>query len=122
MSLLNDAEISDNDKLRTVYEHIAQQIAGNVSDKGEGECAGKGRMLVTGGGAFNTFLIELISNQIPVELVIPSKEIVNFKEALIFAFMGVLRINGMNNCLSSVTGAKRDHCSGVFFSPERKIP
>jgi anhydro-N-acetylmuramic acid kinase len=104
---LNNFKISDSDKLRTVYQHIAQQIARIA--------AGSGKMLVTGGGAFNNFLIELISNQTSVEIVIPTKEIVDFKEALIFAFLGVLKINGQNNCLSSVTGAKHDHSSGVIF-------
>ena len=98
---------SDKDKLRTIYEHIAQQIAQVVS--------GKGKMLVTGGGTFNTFLIERISNLTSVEISVPSKEIVNFKEALIFAFLGVLKLNGEINCLSSVTGAMKDHSTGVVF-------
>lgn len=107
MPIINNSEISDTDKLRTVYEHVAQQITNVISDKG--------KVLVTGGGAFNTFLIELLKNHTNAEIVIPSNEIVNFKEALIFAFLGVLKINGQNNCLSSVTGAKRDHSSGVVF-------
>jgi len=115
LPVLNGFEITDQDKLRTVYEHIAQQIAGTVLDRDKG--GGKGKMLVTGGGTFNKFLIELISNQIPVEMVIPSKEIINFKEALVFAFLGVLRFTGQSNCLSSVTGATRDHSSGIVFHP-----
>lgn len=107
MPIINNSEISDTDKLRTVYEHVAQQITNVISDKG--------KMLVTGGGAFNTFLIELLKNHTNAEFVIPSNEIVNFKEALIFAFLGVLKINGQNNCLSSVTGAKHDHSSGVII-------
>ncbi len=107
MPILNNFEISDNDKMRTVYEHIAHHIAQIAT--------GSGKMLVTGGGAFNTFLIELVSNKTSIEIVIPTKEIVDFKEALIFAFLGVLKINGQNNCLSSVTGAKHDHSSGVVF-------
>ena len=109
MPVLNNTGISDNDKLRTVYEHIAQQIT-RIS-------AGSGKMLVTGGGAFNSFLIERIKNLTNAEIVIPSNEIVNFKEALIFAFLGVLKICGQNNCLSSVTGAKHDHSSGIVFQP-----
>lgn len=109
MPVINDAEIADQDKLRTVYEHIAQQIGNTKS--------GKGEMLVTGGGTFNTFLIERISKSTATEIVIPVKEIINFKEALIFAFLGVLKITDQNNCLSSVTGASRDHSSGVIFNP-----
>jgi len=113
MPHLNNFKISDDDKLRTIYEHIAQQIAGIDLGKGEG----KRKMLVTGGGAFNTFLVELISNQTSVKLKIPSIEIVNFKEALIFAFLGVLRIRGEINCMASVTGVTKDHSTGVVFQP-----
>jgi anhydro-N-acetylmuramic acid kinase len=63
------------------------------------------------GGAFNTFLIELISEKTTVELVIPANEIISFKEALIFAFLSVLKIRGEINCLASVTGAKINHSS-----------
>lgn len=110
---LNNFEISDSDKLRTVYEHIAQQIARIA--------AGSGKMLVTGGGVFNTFLIELISSQSSVEIVIPTKEIVDFKEALIFAFLGVLKIQGKVNCLSSVTGAKCDSSTGIMYSSSNRF-
>ena len=74
-------------------------------------------MLVTGGGAYNTFLIELISSQITVKIVIPSKEIVNFKETLIFAFLGILKFRGEINCFASVTGASKDSSSGVIYNP-----
>jgi anhydro-N-acetylmuramic acid kinase len=130
MPVLNDFEITEEDKLSTVYEHIAQQIAGTIGGgrgegrgEGKGEGGGKGtdkgggKMLVTGGGAFNAFLIELSSGKTPVKLVIPSKEIVNFKEALIFAFLAVLKIRGEINCLTSVTGAKKNHSSGLVFHP-----
>jgi anhydro-N-acetylmuramic acid kinase len=73
-------------------------------------------MLVTNGCTFNTLLIERISIFATSEIIIPSKEIINFKEALIFAFLGVLRLTGQINCLSSVTGASRDHSSGVVFN------
>ena len=127
MPVFDGAKISENDKLRTIYEHIAQQIENTVSGKGkdtgriEGKTKVEGKekekMLITGGGAFNKFLIELISNQTEVELVIPSNEIVNFKEALIFAFLGVLKVKGQINCLSSVTGAAKDHSTGIVFQP-----
>lgn len=127
LPILNGFEISDVDKLRTVYEHIAHQIAGIVTGggedggrveekcKGKGKGRGDGRILVTGGGAYNLFLIDLISNRVPVELLIPSKEIIDFKEALIFAFLGVLKYRGEINCLASVTGASHDHSCGIIF-------
>ncbi|HSO86221.1 MAG TPA: anhydro-N-acetylmuramic acid kinase [Draconibacterium sp.] len=109
MPVMNTSEITEEDKMRTVYEHVAQQIGKTTS--------GKGEMLITGGGTFNTFLMERISHFTSTKIIIPAKEIINFKEALIFAFLGVLRIKGQNNCLSSVTGAPRDHSSGVIFNP-----
>ena len=115
MPVLNSFNISEKDKLRTVYEHVAEQISEKGRGKDRGEGKGKEKMLVTGGGAFNSFLIERIKYHSNVEIIIPSNEIVNFKEALIFAFLGVLRIKGEINCLSSVTGALRDHCSGMVF-------
>ncbi|MCY1723137.1 anhydro-N-acetylmuramic acid kinase [Prolixibacteraceae bacterium Z1-6] len=107
--VLNQFNISDADKMRTVYEHVAIQITNSIS--------GKGKMLITGGGAFNSFLIERIKALTTTELIIPSKEIIDFKEAIIFAFLGVLRINNINNCLASVTGAKKDSCGGVVYLP-----
>lgn len=120
MPVLNDFEITEEDKLRTVYEHIAQQIVGTIGrGKGKGKEEGRGeeKMLVTGGGAFNAFLIELIAGKTQIELVIPANEIINFKEALIFAFLGVLKTRGEINCLASVSGAKKNHSSGLVFHP-----
>lgn len=107
--VLNEFNISDTDKLRTLYEHIAIQIANAVSNSG--------KMLITGGGTFNSFLIERIKDLSNAEIVIPSKDIIDFKEAIIFAFLGVLRVKNLNNCLASVTGASKDSCGGVIFLP-----
>ncbi|MDB4583734.1 anhydro-N-acetylmuramic acid kinase, partial [Draconibacterium sp.] len=106
--ILNSFPISDLDKLRTIYEHISIQIS-KITSK-------KGKMLITGGGAFNTFLKDRMIKHSSIEPVIPDAEIINFKEALIFAFLGVLRINNKINCLSSVTGASKDSSCGVIYS------
>lgn len=106
LPVLNEFNISDTDKLRTIYEHIAVQITNAVSNSG--------KMLVTGGGAFNSFLIERIKELSHVETIIPAKEIIDFKEAIIFAFLGVLRVKNINNCLASVTGATKDSCGGII--------
>ncbi|MBL4642435.1 MAG: anhydro-N-acetylmuramic acid kinase, partial [Flavobacteriaceae bacterium] len=74
-------------------------------------------VLVTGGGVFNSFLMSRISFLVATKITIPSEEIINYKEALIFAFLGLLRSNNQVNCLSSVTGAKQDHSSGRIFIP-----
>lgn len=92
--------------LATASEHIAIQI---------GKAAGTGDMLVTGGGAHNAFLVSRIRSCSKANVVVPGKDIVNFKEALIFAFLGVLRIRGEMNCLKSVTGARKDSCGGSIY-------
>ena len=98
------------DLLRTVTEHIAVQIGHTCNALAE-----KGTMLVTGGGAKNRFLMERINALTGVEIPAPPPFLIDFKEALIFAFLGVLRIRGEHNCLSSVTGAGRDQCCGAIY-------
>ncbi|HKL32856.1 MAG TPA: anhydro-N-acetylmuramic acid kinase [Tangfeifania sp.] len=105
--VIKESGLSVQDKLRTAYEHIAIQIAHSTPEGG--------KMLVTGGGAFNTFLIDRIKKHSPAEIFIPEKMIVDYKEALIFAFLGLLRQMGEINCYASVTGAIRDSSSGVVF-------
>jgi anhydro-N-acetylmuramic acid kinase len=102
--------VSENnikDILRSLYEHISLQISLTLNEFG-GES-----ILVTGGGAKNKFLLELISQKTKCRIVIPESDIVDFKEALIFAFLGYLRVNNIPNVFSSVTGASRDSCSGL---------
>lgn len=74
-------------------------------------------LLVTGGGAFNTYLISHLQKDASVQLVLPSNYLINFKEALIFALLGVLRFRGETNVLSSVTGASTNHSSGIIYPP-----
>jgi anhydro-N-acetylmuramic acid kinase len=105
--IIEGSNISVQDKLRTVYEHIAIQIAKATP--------ATGKMLATGGGALNSFLMEQCGQQLKCEIIIPPPEIINFKEALVFAFLGLLRFLGETNCLASVTGARRDSSSGVIF-------
>jgi anhydro-N-acetylmuramic acid kinase len=102
--------ISIEDKLRTYTEHVALQIALALPNK-------SGSILTTGGGAYNDFLIERMKFHLPgMDIVIPSKKILEFKEALIFALLGVLKMRNEINALQSVTGAKYDHSSGVIYS------
>jgi len=97
--------------LHTFSHHIALQIVQNLDD------SQSSKLLITGGGSFNTFLIELIQKKTKTKIIIPSEEIINYKEALIFGFLGVLKLLDENNVLSSVTGASHDHSSGVIFEP-----
>lgn len=95
--------------LATFTEHAAIQIA-EVFNKNKIK-----NVLFTGGGTYNSYLIERIKMKTQTEIIVPEKEIINFKEALIFAFMGVLRMKNENNVLSSATGSLQDHCSGIMI-------
>jgi anhydro-N-acetylmuramic acid kinase len=106
--LIQKYTISDKDLLRTLLEHISVQIARDL----EGV---EGKILFTGGGVFNHFLMEQIQEIIEATIVIPDSQIIDFKEALIFAFMAVLRIRGEINILASVTGATKNHSSGKII-------
>lgn len=98
------------DILSTFSEHIAIQIKNILLNK-------SGKMLVTGGGAYNDDLIERIKKNNPnIEIVVPEQKIIEFKEALIFAFLGVLKLENKINVLSSVTGAFEDHSSGFIYT------
>ncbi|TXD69964.1 anhydro-N-acetylmuramic acid kinase [Aequorivita lipolytica] len=107
--LLEAAEISSEDILRTFAEHIAVQLANQFSDNSS--------VLITGGGAYNSFLIERLKKLTSVEVIIPFPEIVEYKEALIFGLLGVLKLRDAINCLASVTGASKNHTSGKIFFP-----
>lgn len=98
-------------QLGTYYQHIAFQISKSLENHNLKS------VLITGGGAFNSFLIESIKKQYSGEVKIPSKEIIAFKEAIAFAFLGLLRMNNEINVYASVTGAKKNSCSGVIFTP-----
>jgi anhydro-N-acetylmuramic acid kinase len=102
--------------LHTSIHHICGQIAREVRKL---STPGNKTLLVTGGGAFNTFLIEVLQEKTGKDITveIPSRELIEFKEALVFAFMGVLRIEQEINVLHSVTGAHRDSSSGVLYLP-----
>jgi anhydro-N-acetylmuramic acid kinase len=106
LPVLEQYSLSVQDRLRTVVEHVAFQITNNL------ENLPKGKMLVTGGGAFNNFLIERMHQMSHHEIFIPDKLVVNYKEALIFAFLGFLRVNNLINTQASVTGACENSCGG----------
>lgn len=107
--LLDASNISCEDILRTFIEHIAMQLANQFTPNTS--------VFITGGGAYNYFLIERLKKLAAVEVIIPSPEIVEYKEALIFGLLGVMKLRGEVNCLASVTGASRDHSSGKIFYP-----
>jgi len=96
------------DVLYTYYKHAAMVIASDLKS------ISKGAVLFTGGGVHNTFLMSLIESQLHLEMVIPDKSLVDYKEALIFCLLGALRFDNQINCLASVTGARENSSSGVI--------
>jgi len=111
INLLDESDANVEDKLYTVCKHIAFQI-NEITKKYKGST-----VLVTGGGAHNNFLMAAISQELSQEIVIPNSTIIDFKEALIFAFMGILRTEEKDNCIASATGANRDSSTGVIYNP-----
>ena len=96
------------DQLFTTGFHLATSIK---------TILGKNRkLLVTGGGAYNQFWIQKLK-ELNVDIVIPESFLIEFKEALIFSLLGVLKIRDEVNCLSSVTGAVKDLKSGIIHTP-----
>jgi anhydro-N-acetylmuramic acid kinase len=108
---LLDTSLPINDLLRTVVEHIAVQIGKVCNDEKIN------KLLVTGGGALNGFLVERIKANTTTTVMIPDKETILFKEALIFAFLGALQLANIPNCLPLVTGARKAVVAGVRFYP-----
>ena len=96
------------DVMHTYTKHVALQISKVL--KGNGK-----KVLISGGGAFNEYLTSLIKKDCSHEIIIESKELTDFKEAIIFSFLAILRIRGEVNCLAEVTGARMNHSSGVVF-------
>lgn len=112
LPLLENDSLSIEDKLATYCEHIAMQVKNAIQlffpETGD-------QMLITGGGAFNNYLVDSISRHALIDIVIPDEQTVSFKEALVFAFLGVLYIRNEINVFSSVTGSTKDHIGGALY-------
>ncbi|MGL5888385.1 MAG: anhydro-N-acetylmuramic acid kinase [Bacteroidia bacterium] len=106
--LLNEKHSPEN-LLSTFTEHVAMQLSA--------VCSNKGKVLITGGGAHNTWLLKRCREHGFTNQLVPDSQTINFKEAIIFALLGWLRINERPNALSSVTGAVKDSCSGAVYLP-----
>lgn len=106
---LESEERKPEDLLKTYTEHAAWAIANTFPVKA--------KVLITGGGVFNEYLLLKIKENKNIAIIIPDNTLIAFKEALIFAFLGVLKVDNQMNCLRSVTGADEDHSSGVVFYP-----
>lgn len=108
LPLIDSFGMTTDDILATYCEHIAVQTSYHVR-------LGS-KVLVTGGGAFNKYLMERMTAVAKTVIFhIPDDLTVNFKEALIFAFLGVLYVSDIPSCLSSVTGSVHDNIGGAMY-------
>ena len=110
--LLDHSGFSMEDKLATVCEHVALQIAGIIN---QFSTVTSDVLFITGGGAFNPVLISKLSQHSAVKIEVPDKITIAYKEALIFAFLGLLYHRNEMNVLCSVTGANRNHIGGALY-------
>jgi anhydro-N-acetylmuramic acid kinase len=111
--IIQASGVAVKDGLRTYTEHIALQVANAIAGNGR-----PGKLLVTGGGAMNTFLIQRLKTLLDeknIEVIIPDKKTIEYKEAVIMALIGVLRWREEENVLSSVTGASRGSVGGALW-------
>lgn len=99
-----------NDLCRTVCEHIADQLAQALCTLPD-----DAKILVTGGGAFNTFLMEKITEKCKKQFLVPDEDLIKFKEAIVFAFLGVLNYWGRVNVFDSATGSVKQHVGGALY-------
>lgn len=103
---------SPEDLLHTFTKHVVRQLANTINTYH------LKNILVTGGGAKNDYLIAELRKCTSSDIRVPDLLTVDFKEALIFAFLGYLRMQGKNNIPASVTGARRDSCAGAFYKAD----
>ncbi|MBO0341565.1 anhydro-N-acetylmuramic acid kinase [Flagellimonas profundi] len=117
--LIEASKISNEDLLHTFIHHNCEQIA-IAAQKHKNKGNSKSNLLATGGGALNKFFMDTLQDKLgsAFEVIVPDKTLIAYKEALVFALMGVLRLEGKTNVLKSVTGAIKDSCSGEVFFPK----
>ena len=109
--ITDQVTIPSEDQLRTIVEHEAIQIATILNDNQLNS------VFITGGGALNDVMIERLKHHYTGTVIIPEKQIIDFKEAIVFAYLGALYLNKQTNILKSVTGASRDSIGGVLHLP-----
>ena len=109
MPLIESFKLDAKDVLATFTAHVAMQLKTHFK--------AESKVLVTGGGAYNAFLLELLQNDTTVDYILPDPKLIEYKEALIFALLGMLKLENKINTLASVTGAHKDHSSGKIYLP-----
>lgn len=113
--LVDGCDISTEDKLCTGVHHIAYTVARDIQQHSKQGS----QVMIAGGGAKNDFLMYCLREYLgkSAQVYIPKEEIIEFKEAIVFGLLGVLRLRNESNCLKSVTGATKDNCGGVIYNP-----
>jgi anhydro-N-acetylmuramic acid kinase len=104
-------DLSVEDRMKTLVMHIAVQVrkaVESIAEKPLQDCS----ILVTGGGAFNACLVDHLRSEMDCNVVVPDANMVNYKEAMIFALLGAMRVHNVCNTLSSATGASMDWVAG----------
>jgi anhydro-N-acetylmuramic acid kinase len=120
--LIKLANVNLADAMATYCVHIAEQIKNALlllNEAGSNMPTENAQLLITGGGAHHKFLVKCITAAVStfgISVVVPAENIINYKEALIMAFIGVLRFRQENNVLSSVTGSTMDSVGGAMWS------
>ncbi|GAA3636462.1 anhydro-N-acetylmuramic acid kinase [Flavivirga jejuensis] len=109
--LIDSFQLETKDILKTFVNHSAIQIAKEINKKKHAA------VLITGGGVYNKYLIDTLKQYSQHKIIIPSNTVIEFKEALIFGFLGVLKLRNEINCLKSTTGASKNHSSGKIYLP-----
>jgi anhydro-N-acetylmuramic acid kinase len=107
--LLESSGLSSEEIIATCTHHFAKKIADSIHNSS--------RVLFTGGGALNSYVLELITSQTQAQIILPKAKVIHYKEALIFALLGILRDREETNVLASVTGASQDHSAGFIYMP-----
>jgi anhydro-N-acetylmuramic acid kinase len=116
--MIKNSMISIPDALRTYTEHIAMQVGYAINLLYAEKPLANSKLLITGGGAHNEFLVKRIATLISgygVEAIVPDKQLVEYKEAIVMALLGVLRWREENTVLNSVTGATRSSIGGAVW-------
>lgn len=117
-TILNEFVIPTADKMHTTVELIAVKLKESIEAQ---NYINHPKILLTGGGAFNKYLVERFRMHLPdAEFIVPSETIISFKEGLLMALMGLLRINNQPNVLKSVTGCNKDHIAGAVYQGTKK--
>lgn len=107
--LLEHSQLTVKDQLATFIEHIAMQTGRAMAGHGGTN------LLITGGGAYNKYLVHRLNKSTGISVILPEARVIEYKEALIFALLGYLRLQNQTNILGSSTGARKDHISGIIY-------